>query len=608
MAKAKVVFLVFLVLLVGPQIFGQSEEATKILTQTSEGVILLVAYDENKSEIGRGSGFAIANEVIVTNYHFISKAFAVEGMSAKKKNIKVEGILAVDKNFDIALLKVKGKLPALPYGNFNELKEGSPIFAVGADEADEIAVSEGKAKSFYDLGSGQRIADAILTAASSYKGGPICDPNGQVAGIFVIVDRGVKFIVPSDVFKNLSPQPKATEFKKWAHEDYLATFEGAYLAGRAASLLDELGSAQKYLEAVIKLDPNLLDAQALLASVYGRQRNYAAAVTAYKKVTELDPSRAEAHYNLGMILMKMQRASEAAPEIEKAISLQIDNKEAYFHLGTVYESLQNFSKAAEAYENFVKTDHQNVWAGYFNLGMIRLRMEQYDKAVAALEEAKKNQSQDVKVNESLAQAYQKAGQLEKAEETLEMLAQLAPDAAMSYFSQIIRMYDEAGQQAKAIEPAKKMVELNPKSEVAVYNLGIMYQKLDRFEEAIEAFKQALVVRPNYEYAYNNIGFSYSRLKKYKESIEAFKKYVELVPDDADGWFNIGINYMLLKDFRSALEPLKKSVSLRPGNGPALYNLAITYLNLNDNYSARDVYKDLVSVDPSLAERLKKHLR
>ncbi len=235
--------------------------------------------------------------------------------------------------------------------------------------------------------------------------------------------------------------------------------------------------------------------------------------------------------------------------------------------------------------------------GYLRLGEDRSALGQFDQAVAALEQAAQAQPKDLKVNYTLAQAYQKAGQLEKSEAVYKLLAELNPADATTYYSQIVKMYDEAGRNENAIEAAKKVIELSPKSEIAVFNLGIMYQKLKRFDEAIATFRQALVVKPDYDAAYYNIGLCYSYQKDYKGSIEAFKNYVALVPDSADAWLNIGVGHMQLKQFDPALEPLKKAVELRPDYGAALYNLAITYLNLKDNFSAREVYKSLVQRRP-----------
>lgn len=593
---------------VGPLIYSQTEEANKLFEQNKEGVLSLYVYGGNKELIAKGVGFGLSEDVIITSYHLISLAEEVEASNVKGKKMKIEGIIAVDRSLDVALLKVKGKVMVLPLGNSDEVQQAVRIFGLGANESGDIIISEGTVIDIRKLSETQSVIQSSLSIPEGFNGGPLLNLNGQAIGLTLILEKTARIGIPANSWKSLPKMGKITAFKDWTKEDYLAGFEGAFLGGRIFSLMDDMGNAKKYLEKVVKLNPSTTEAQALLASVYTKQRDYTSAVGAFNKVIELDPKRAEAYFGLGGIYFRMQRWTDAIAALEKGVSLNSANKEALLSIGNAYEEVRDFAKAADAYEKYLNSKPESTWTGYLRLGLSRMELGQYDNAVVALEEALKEQPRDVKVNYSLAQAYEKAGQLEKADAAYKNLAGLNPDEAATYYGLIVRMYDGAGRYENAIEAAKKVIELNPKSEIAVYNLGIMYLKLDRCDDAIATFKQALTLRPDYDYAYYNIGICYSKKKKPKESIDAFKNFVALVPDNADAWLNIGVGYMQLKDFDSALEPLKKCVELRPDYGVALYNLAIVYLNLKDNYSARDVYKTLVTVDPGLAEKLKKYLR
>jgi superkiller protein 3 len=255
------------------------------------------------------------------------------------------------------------------------------------------------------------------------------------------------------------------------------------------------------------------------------------------------------------------------------------------------------------------------WTGYLQLGLARMKLEQYDAAVSAFLEAKKDKPEELKVNVSLADAYLKAGQLDKAEETLNYLAEINPDEAKYYYGQAIRMYDTAGNYEAALEPAKKIVALNPQDEMSVYNLGLMYFKQKKYDEAVDTFKQCLAIKPDYAYAWFQIGSAYFNQKKYSEAVEPYRRYAELTPDDHYGWLSLGITYMNIgvsrksaKEFEAALEPMRKAVELKPDNASALFNLGIIYINLKDYLSARDILKRLQGMDATLAERLRKNIR
>ncbi|MGB2845626.1 MAG: tetratricopeptide repeat protein [Candidatus Aminicenantaceae bacterium] len=604
--KSIIVFFV-LFLFLFPMLFSQNEEASELLENNKTGVISLMALGDNKEIISSGTGFVIEKGVLATSYFLVCQAKSVEGKDYKGKKVKVEGNLAFDKNFNIALLKIKSKSPALSLGNSDELEKGKKVFAIGSNEYDEITISEGTVKNLHSYTVSQKILEIDNDVSQNFNGAPLLDKNGQVLGMVIFLERRVKFVIPSNLLKTLEKK-EVTKFKQWLPDDYLLSLEGAFFAGKISSLINETGRAQQYLEKVARLDPNNIEIHSLLASVYERQRNYNPAISSYKRVIELDSNRDDAYLGMGIVLLRMRRFREAIPPLEKAVQLNSDYKEAYYHIGNACEELREFDKAAEAYEKYLSFEPEKVWEANLRLGLCRVELGQFENAIPAFQQALKEKPQDEGTNQHLAQAFEKSGQHEKAEEVYNFLAQIAPESVARYYRAILMMYDKSGKNEKAIEYATKIVELDSSSAENLYNLGYMYMKTEKYKEAIEQFNKAVAINPANEYSHFNIGVCYSRLNNHRKSIEAFKKVVEMVPNNADGWFFIGIGYMQLKDFEAALEPLKKTVELRPDYGNALYNLGITYLNLHDNFSAREIHKKLTTINPSLAQKLKKFLR
>ena len=588
--------------------FSQTEEANNILGQAGGGVLTIIGYGADKAEIIKGSALALAEDVVVTAYHVIAQAFDVEAVNFKGKKIKIEGILGVDKARDIALLKLKGKARALPIGTIDNLAAGARIFALGSNESGQIVISEGTLRRAVDLDAEVKILEISLSVPDEFRGGPVLDVNGQLVGMLLVLERSLKFGLPIGALVSVPRTGKVVEFKSWTRENYFETVEGNVFAGRAAAALDEQMTARLYLEKAVKLNPSYIDGYVKLADIYANQRDYTAAAAAYKKVTELDASRAAAFFGMGSVLMRQTKFKEAVEALEKAVALNVADKEVQFDLGTAYEELQEFDKAAGAYEKFIALAPAVTWNAYLRLGICRTKLGQFDAGIAAFLEAQKAQPKDLKVNFSLAEAYEKAGQLEKAEAVYNILAEINPAEAKTYHRQSFRIYDVAGNNERAITPAKKVIDLEPKNETNYYYLGLTYFKLQKYDEAIAAFQLGLAIKPDFAHAWFQIGSAYFNQKKFKEAAAAYKKYTEFSPDDPSGWLSIGVCYMQLKDHESALEPMKKSVELKPDNAVAQFNLAIVYINLKDNFSAKEIYNKLVTLDPALAEKLKKYLR
>jgi tetratricopeptide (TPR) repeat protein len=589
---------------------AQTEDAAKILAQANGGALTLVIYGADKAEAGKGSAMALAEDILATAYHVVSQAYDVEVLTAKGKKVKVDGIIGIDKAHDVALLKLKGKVPPLniSVAGHEALAAGARLFALGSNASGQVIVSEGTLRRIIEIGPQENVMEVSLTIEDQFSGGPVLDIGGQVVGMMILIDRNVKVALPVDVLQRISRTGKVAEFKGWTREDYFGLFEGASFAGRIAAGMDEQMTARMHLEKAVKLNPSFTEGYRLLAYVYDKQRDYTAAIEAYRQVTAREGAGADAFYGLGSVLKRTQKYQEATEAYEKAISMNFNKKEIFFELGDTYEALQNWAKAADAYEKYVALKPEVTWNGYLRLGSCRTRLQQYDAAIAAFLEAQKGQPRDLKVNTSLADAYEKAGQLEKAEETYNSLALINQTDAKSYYSMAVRMYDAAGKYDKAIGPARKIVDLEPKNEMNIYNVGLMYFKLQKFDESIAAFKQCVAIKPDMANTWFQIGSAYFQLKKYKDAGDAYKKYTELAPDESSGWLGLGVSFMYLKNFEAALEPIKKCVDLKPQNAAAQFNLAIVYINLKDYLSAREIYKKLTTLDPALAEKLRKYLR
>jgi tetratricopeptide (TPR) repeat protein len=609
MKNKKIFWILILVLLLLPSssLFSQSEEAQQILEQNVSSVITFVAYGEDKEEVAEGTGFIIGEKIMVTSYDLISQAKSAEGHDFKGKKVKMDGVLAFDKNFGIALVAINKKNPILPLGNSDEIKRSDKIYAIGTNEAGEFSLYEGETFNFHDYKS-QRMIETSLSLTESCSGGPILDSAGQVIGMVVFLDIGKKIIVPSNVIKLLPKTDVATKFKSRQPEEYFSTMEGATFAAKIFYSMNNTNKAEKFFKKVLEFKPDDLEVHGLLADIYSKQRDFSSAISSYKKIIELDSDNDGAYFGMGAVYIKMMNWKEAISPLEKAVQLNPEHIDAHFQIAKAHHELKEFDKAADAYKKFIASNPIQPFEAYNNLGRCQMELEQYTEAIISFQEALKGNPDDVNITYKMAQSYEKAGQLDQAAETYYKLAEITPEDARVYYNTVINMYNSAKMPDKAAEAANKMVELNPNDSDALFNLGFMLVQMKKYEEAIEALDRVIALNPGMEYAHLNKGFSFYSLKQYSKAIEAYSKTVELFPENADAWMFLGMSHMQLKAWGKAVEPLTKSMEIRPESGNAYYNLAICYLNLKDNYSARDIYNKLQSVDPSLAQKLKKYIK
>ena len=141
-----------------------------------------------------GSGFAIGNGYLVTNYHVIedAKTINVRGISGDFNNSYSAEVVATDKVNDIAILKISDKqfsgFGAIPYGVSSKMADvGESIFVLGypltQTMGNEIKLTDGLISS--RTGFQGDIANYQMSAPvqPGNSGGPMFNSKGNVIGI-----------------------------------------------------------------------------------------------------------------------------------------------------------------------------------------------------------------------------------------------------------------------------------------------------------------------------------------------------------------------------------------------------------------------------------------
>ncbi len=154
-----------------------------------------------------------------------------------------------------------------------------------------------------------------------------------------------------------------------------------------------------------------------------------------------------------------------------------------------------------------------------------------------------------------------------------------------------RLLDE-DQTDLAIEAFKQAVKLDPDLGEGYFKLGIAYALLERqiqsdtdpgtfasddknalrsqkaFLKAVEAYKKWVAANPNDDVAYFNLGRSYSKLNKDDEAETALRQATKLKPDDSEYLTELGSILIRLAKYHEAITPLKKAMEIDGSNARA----------------------------------------
>ena len=195
--------------------------------------------DEDRStpepvvERSSGSGVIVDTDgYIVTNAHVVENARRLEvelpvaaqsrGISILKRRGRMVGaqIVAIDHETDIAVLKVEASnLPALPFGDSEELRPGQIVLAFGSPLGLQISVTMGVVSAVARQLTPEDPMIYVQTDAPinpGNSGGALVDTNGRLVGINTLIysqsggNEGIGFAAPSNIVRNVFMQIRKT--------------------------------------------------------------------------------------------------------------------------------------------------------------------------------------------------------------------------------------------------------------------------------------------------------------------------------------------------------------------------------------------------------------
>ncbi len=156
------------------------------------------------------------------------------------------------------------------------------------------------------------------------------------------------------------------------------------------------------------------------------------------------------------------------------------------------------------------------------------------------------------------------GELDKAIDALDQAVKLSPDLAEAWFKLgiahgLFEIKDQTAEKetpATDEEPANKTARVKSNSEKA-------------FEKAVTAYKKMIDTNDEDDVAHFNLGRAYNKLNDDEDAARSLKQAVKLKPDDTEYQTELGAILIKLAQYHEAIPPLKKALELDPENIRAL---------------------------------------
>ena len=301
------------------------------------------------------------------------------------------------------------------------------------------------------------------------------------------------------------------------------------------------------------------------------QRRFQAGQTAEQ---QNDYIRAESEYRevlgvsleqLGASFDKLGLLNKAEGAYREAISAASDSDAALFGLSVVYLKKGEAQKGIDTVHTLLAQRPSDAQARSL-LGKLYFSANRYDAAALEFQEALRLTPDDSDTSVTLAFAYLKQQQLEKAQKI---------------FAALLKAHGES---------AKIHVMF-----------GAAYRQTEYVNEALDEFQRAASIDPNYPRLHYYTALAYLSQERSNATARALTELAEQIrvrPDDYEAQYLTGVVYVQEHDLEHALPYLEKAASLEPDNpdpllylGQALYLLGRTDRAIPLLNKAVDLTKD-----------------
>jgi tetratricopeptide (TPR) repeat protein len=268
---------------------------------------------------------------------------------------------------------------------------------------------------------------------------------------------------------------------------HVALAKSLYLRGRHLEALTAL-------EAALRENPELAQAQLLKGLVLAQRADYEAAAESLDYATRLDDTLPDAWMGLAYVKFELERLEEALNAI--VLSLQIDENNANAQLlrGNILAAMERYPEAITAYRQAVKSNPQ--------LSIARYKLAHLLEASGDIDEAIQQAIVALRLNPvssntriTLGNLYHRLGRLDEALEEYKAaakLGQLAPQQALGY-EKLGEVLQKMGETSGAIAMFQTAIRLNPKAICSYLHLARVHRDEGRLGEAVEMADAAVKV-------------------------------------------------------------------------------------------------------------------
>lgn len=265
----------------------------------------------------------------------------------------------------------------------------------------------------------------------------------------------------------------------------------------------------------------------VIGNSYLEEGNVLKAKKFFQKAYKADPMNIDVLYEFALMCADNNFNSQAIEYYDKIIDIDPNQAGAYYGKAIIFDDIGEDDHAESNYKQAIDCDPEYFQA-YLYLADIYERKEALNLAEAYYKKA-------LGVDADNIWGYVNYGSFlelhDRNEEALEMLLE-----------------------AESRIPGHYMV---------LFNLGVVYKKMNALDQAILCYEQAIEANLKHPYSFLNLAVIHKEAGRYKQAVSVLTRGVVYNDGVSVLYYNRAIMFALLKEFELAKENLIRAIELSP---------------------------------------------
>lgn len=372
---------------------------------------------------------------------------------------------------------------------------------------------------------------------------------------------------------------------------------------------NKFADAQVLYESIIENDSTNVEALIGKGICLQMQNHLRQAFACFVEAIKLDPQNACALTHCGVIYKDEGHLLEAAESYQKALKADPSYKLAaeclaivLTDLGTSLKLAGNTDEGIQKYFDALKVDGHYAPA-YYNLGVVYSEMMQYDLALGCYEKAVVERPLYAEAYCNMGVIYKNRGDLEAAIACYERCLTVSPNFEIAKNNMAIALTDLGtkvkleGDINQGVAYYKKALYYNWHYADAMYNLGVAYGEMLKFDMAIVFYELALHFNPHCAEACNNLGVIYKDRDNLDKAVECYQMALSIKPNFSQSLNNLGVVFTVQGKMDAAASMIEKAIIANPTYAEAYNNLGVLYRDVGNISLAIEAYERCLQIDP-----------